>query len=81
MSIRTGWRDDAACRGAGTAAFFSRDPLAEAAAVRVCHGCPVMAECREWALAHETLVPLNDQFGVWGGLTHEQRRAALGAAS
>ena len=34
----------------------------------VCAGCPVLAPCRRWALAHPA------ERGVWGGLTEGERR-------
>jgi WhiB family redox-sensing transcriptional regulator len=40
-----------------------------ATAVAVCARCPVRCECLEWALA------TNQQYGVWGGLSEEKRRA------
>lgn len=33
----------------------------------VCHTCPYMAECLEWAMKYE-------EFGVWGGTTPEDRK-------
>lgn len=38
-------------------------------AVKLCKKCPVMAECLEYSLAADEL------FGVWGGLTANQRRS------
>ncbi|MGH8919380.1 MAG: WhiB family transcriptional regulator [Actinomycetes bacterium] len=38
----------------------------------VCRHCPVLAQCRAWALAH-------DETGVWGATTPEQRRSQLAA--
>lgn len=38
-------------------------------AIDVCRACPVLAECRTWALAH-------DEVGIWGAMTPEQRRRA-----
>jgi len=38
------------------------------AAKRVCDQCPVTAECLEFALA------TNQEAGVWGGLTEDERR-------
>jgi WhiB family redox-sensing transcriptional regulator len=34
---------------------------------RVCRACPVRAECLEYALTHD------ERFGVWGGLTAQER--------
>jgi hypothetical protein len=65
---RTGWRADAVCAGSDTDLFFGH---ATTAAMEVCSGCPVRAECLHDALAHETYHP---GFGVWGGLTVAERR-------
>jgi WhiB family redox-sensing transcriptional regulator len=67
------WRHDAACRQASPEAaegFFAFDDEAELIAVakQVCAGCPVTEQCRTWAM--DTGV----DFGVWGGLTAEERR-------
>ena len=37
----------------------------------ICRGCPVSAECLEWAL--ETRV----RYGIWGGTTERERRRML----
>jgi WhiB family redox-sensing transcriptional regulator len=37
-----------------------------AAAKAICARCPVLAECRSWAISHEA-------YGIWGGLTEHQR--------
>jgi len=34
---------------------------------QLCHGCPILDECREHAVLHE-------EYGFWGGLTVEERR-------
>ena len=36
-------------------------------AKRVCKGCPVQMQCLEWALRN------NENFGVWGGMTPQER--------
>jgi WhiB family redox-sensing transcriptional regulator len=72
------WQTDAACRGLKGAAVFypsgspSQVAAAEAAAKRVCGRCPVLQSCLQWSL--DTREP----WGVWGGLTQEERRAVLG---
>jgi WhiB family transcriptional regulator, redox-sensing transcriptional regulator len=43
----------------------------EDAAVGVCNWCPVLAECREFAITNGI------RHGVWGGLTEESLRAAI----
>jgi WhiB family redox-sensing transcriptional regulator len=40
-------------------------------AKKICHRCPVMQQCREWALKHR------EQYGVWGGLTEAERDMIL----
>lgn len=68
------WRQDAACRGADHDLFFHPDDERgprrrhrEAAAKAVCASCPVIMECRTWAL------DVAEPFGIWGGLSAEQR--------
>ncbi|MDJ0385084.1 WhiB family transcriptional regulator [Streptomyces sp. G-G2] len=69
------WQADAACRNVGPARFFH--PAGErgeeredrdAAAKRVCAHCPVRRDCLEHALRAQEV------FGVWGGLTEDERR-------
>jgi hypothetical protein len=38
-----------------------------ATALMICRGCPVRAECLEYALAHD------ERFGIWGGTTAAER--------
>ena len=73
----TSWRRRAACRSHSDDLFFGPDGESrqrraerEAAAVRVCRGCPVRAAC----LRHAVTAP--ERAGVWGGMG-EDRRAAL----
>jgi len=40
-----------------------------AAAKRICNACPILSDCREWALAHPDLA----SHGTWGGLTGTER--------
>ncbi|MEU2281475.1 WhiB family transcriptional regulator [Streptomyces sp. NPDC013178] len=68
------WREMAACRFEDPELFFpvSEDGsslLQVEQAKRVCRRCPVLRECRRWALRH------GETDGVWGGLTARQRRA------
>ncbi|MFC7219955.1 WhiB family transcriptional regulator [Streptomyces polyrhachis] len=72
------WHAEAACRRDEAGLFFapSKEPTAdrlsrEAAAKRVCAGCPVMLDCREHALIQP------EPYGVWGGLTAAERRVVL----
>lgn len=68
------WRHESACRWIDPDLFW---PVGESAPARkqaedakaVCAGCPVRAQCLEWALEAE------QDFGVWGGMTERERRA------
>ncbi|MGH8898558.1 MAG: WhiB family transcriptional regulator [Egibacteraceae bacterium] len=69
-----GWRDRAACLGLDTELFFPigcTGPAVERSeqAKAICAGCEVSPQCLEWALA------TNQQDGVWGGATEDERRA------
>ena len=70
------WQSLAACRGMDTAIFYhpenERGPTRhrrEREAKRICQGCPVVANCLQWALA------TREPYGVWGGLSAEERLA------
>lgn len=67
------WRDDAACRDEDPELFFPIGTTGIAqeqvnAAKRVCARCPVQEECLEFSLAS------NQDAGIWGGLTEDERR-------
>lgn len=72
------WQYQGACRNLDTEQFFHpegerggtrrrRDDAAKA----ICAQCPVIAECRKYALAAQ------EPYGVWGGLTQEERRELI----
>ncbi len=67
------WRQDAECRDLDPNLFFpvgvtgaAVDQIA--AAKGICAGCPVRAECLEFAIT------TNQEFGVWGGTSEDERR-------
>jgi len=67
------WRDDAACRDEDPELFFPIGTTGIAleqvnAAKRVCARCPVQEDCLEFTLAS------NQDAGIWGGLTEDERR-------
>jgi len=73
------WQLQGSCRGADAELFFhpwgERDPSRtrrEVAAKAVCAVCPVLRQCRAYAL--ETREP----YGVWGGLSEHDREDILG---
>jgi WhiB family redox-sensing transcriptional regulator len=82
----TDWMDDAACSGMDPDVFhpihphgFKGDPThaveraraRDADILAVCDRCPVMEQCRAYALRNHELE------GVWGGLTEMERRRIL----
>ena len=73
------WQLRAACRHLDSALFFH--PERERGAVRaereekakeICRSCPVVAACRAHALR------VDEPYGVWGGLSVDERRTLLG---
>ncbi len=73
------WQLVAACRGVDSSLFFHPEgergaarSAREAAAKEVCMRCPVRAECAAHALA------VREPYGVWGGLTEDEREAMMG---
>jgi WhiB family transcriptional regulator, redox-sensing transcriptional regulator len=67
------WRGRAACSTEDPELFFPIGTTGPAvdqadAAKRVCASCEVREECLEFALA------TNQDAGVWGGLTEDERR-------
>ncbi len=69
-----GWRRDAICRDTDPDLFFPVGTTGHALvqierATQVCQECPVQRDCLEFAL--ET----NQDSGIWGGTSEEERRA------
>lgn len=67
------WRDRAACQGTDPELFFPAGSTGVAvdhtqAARAVCESCGVRAACLQFAL--ET----NQEAGIWGGTSEEERR-------
>lgn len=63
------WRLHAACRGKPIDLFYGQRWQSQA--IDVCCGCPVRAECLEWAL-YERI-----DHGVLGGVSERGRRRLL----
>ena len=66
------WRSNAACVDEDPELFFpigTTGPAVEQAdaAKRICAGCDAREECLEFAIA------TNQDAGVWGGLTEDER--------
>jgi WhiB family redox-sensing transcriptional regulator len=62
---------DALCRSVDPELFFPEVGVMwmAADAKKVCRRCEVQAVCLQWALDHD------EEFGVWGGMTRNQRVA------
>ena len=69
------WTDRASCGGQTRLFFAPPGERPEARAVReaqaraICHACPVLEQCRDWAREHR-------EYGFWGGESEEERAAA-----
>lgn len=64
---------DAECKKHDPDIFFperEKGPLAREA-IRICLGCPVRQQCLEGAIVRD------EPFGVWGGMTTNQRRSLI----
>ncbi|WP_062207394.1 WhiB family transcriptional regulator [Streptomyces sp. NBRC 109706] len=75
------WQLMAACRGVDSSLFFHPEgergaarSAREEAAKEVCARCPVRTECAAHALS------VREPYGVWGGLTEDEREELLGRA-
>ncbi len=62
------WQDSALCLEFNGDMWFPEKGESPAAAKLLCGRCDVRAECLELAL------DTNEQFGIWGGLSAEERR-------
>jgi len=68
-----GWRDNAACASVDPDLFFPVGVTGPAvgqiaAAKAVCADCAAQSRCLEFAIA------TNQEYGVWGGTSEEERR-------
>jgi WhiB family redox-sensing transcriptional regulator len=70
---RTDWRKQGACLSADPDLFFPISSRGVSAtqidrAKRVCASCPVREQCLDFALSTQ------QQFGIWGGATEDERK-------
>lgn len=65
------WQLKGICRNHPEPELWTPDPPSvedkSMEAKRLCHECPVMLQCRQWALARK------EAWGVWGGLSEGDR--------
>lgn len=70
MTGLSNWRFEAACgqmdADEADKVFFPRGSKRIAQAKEICGGCPVLLECRAFAMLH-------DLKGIWGGTTTDER--------
>lgn len=62
------WHEGAICAQTDPEAFYPEAGGVNHEAKRICATCPVLNDCREWAI--ESCEP----WGVWGGLSERERR-------
>jgi len=68
------WQDEASCMTVDPELFFPVGTTGDAvvqveAAKAICRSCPVAGLCLEFALSSR------QDFGVWGGLSEDERRS------
>jgi WhiB family redox-sensing transcriptional regulator len=72
--LGTDWRAEAACSEPATTNLFFPVGVTGQAEIQirqakaVCQECPVKAECLEFAIT------TNQEYGVWGGTSEDERR-------
>lgn len=68
MSLDEQWQELGACRGIPSELFFPPVEHEAFEAKTICSGCAVRDQCLESAMVG------NERFGIWGGLTTQERR-------
>ena len=68
------WQERAACFGVDPDVFFPISEEEAGPALAFCGACRIREECLSWALKN------GERYGVWGGLTEQQRRRLQRAA-
>lgn len=56
----------AACKGTDPESFYPPNGIPVKTVIRICQGCPILAECGEYAIEHET-------HGYWAGMAEHVR--------
>lgn len=62
------WMKQAECKGMPIDIFYVEEDEPTDDAKAICRRCPVIKDCREYALLHE-------REGFWGGLSEAERRS------
>jgi len=63
------WRDQSSCKGKQEFFFSDNKASLVREAKKICAECPVLQQCLAHGMKH-------DEYGVWGGLTANERRMA-----
>jgi WhiB family redox-sensing transcriptional regulator len=74
-SVLPWWHSLALCAQTDSEAFFPEKGASAKPAKRICAECPVQTQCLDWALDR------GERYGIWGGTTHNERRAILAGRS
>lgn len=71
-TAREPWAEDARCATSDVEMYPGFIGAAQRKALdrakELCFGCPVLRQCREWAMRNA------EPFGVWGGMTVSERK-------
>jgi WhiB family redox-sensing transcriptional regulator len=70
--LGTSWMEAAACAGVDQDGIFGDERTQKKFALDVCKTCPAIEPCAEYAWLNRF------DYGVFGGMTEEERRRALG---
>lgn len=62
------WQDESACYGIDPEVFFPTTEDEAGLALSFCGVCSTRETCLAWALRN------GERYGVWGGMTEQQRR-------
>ena len=65
------WQEHAACHGIDPDVFFPTSEEEAGPALAYCGSCRIREMCLSWALKN------GERYGVWGGLTEQQRRRVV----
>lgn len=65
---REDWTKAAACKGMSADAFFPSRGEETRTIKAICHGCPVIDDCLDYALR------TGQKFDIWGGKSERERR-------
>ena len=66
--MRPAWMDRGSCRQYPQKWWFPERGADVDRARGICDGCPVRAECLDWALTN------GEHHGIWGGTSERERR-------